>query len=168
MREKGEKKEKSGRLVDSSERGVERERESEKKNERSVKRRGRGRRKQDYLLSHFSSFFPFPFFRGRASPVALPFFPPLGALLCALPSFEPPFPKKTMRGLTSSLARAAALALLSAASLLATANAEQVTSLDRGPWTLSNGQSVSLPVSLPKYALEAMQDAGLVGDPLWR
>lgn len=73
-----------------------------------------------------------------------------------------------MRGLTSSLARAAALALLSAASLLATANAEQVTSLDRGPWTLSNGQSVSLPVSLPKYALEAMQDAGLVGDPLWR
>ena len=73
-----------------------------------------------------------------------------------------------MRGRTLARA-AAALALLSLSGFLAaTAAAEQVTSLDKGPWTLSNGQGVSLPVSLPKYALEAMQDAGLVGDPLWR
>jgi hypothetical protein len=73
-----------------------------------------------------------------------------------------------MRG-RSSFARAGALALavLSAAAVLIGAAAEQVVSLDKS-WTLSNGQGVSLPVSLPKYALEAMQDAGLVGDPLWR
>lgn len=75
-----------------------------------------------------------------------------------------------MRGRTLARAAVVALALLSLSSgfLFAAAAAEQVTSLDKGPWTLSNGQGVSLPVSLPKYALEAMQDAGLVGDPLWR
>ena len=72
----------------------------------------------------------------------------------------------TMRG--STLARAAAALMLLSLSGFLAASAEQVTSLDKGPWTLSNGQGVSLPVSLPKYALEAMQDAGLVGDPLWR
>ena len=75
-----------------------------------------------------------------------------------------------MRGRRSgSLARAAALAVVAAASLLSSSvvRAEKVVSLDK-EWTLSNGQGVSLPVALPKYALEAMQDAGLVGDPLWR
>lgn len=75
-----------------------------------------------------------------------------------------------MRGRTLARAAAALATLLSLSGFLAAtaAAAEQVTSLDKGPWTLSNGQGVSLPVSLPKYALEAMQDAGLVGDPLWR
>lgn len=87
------------------------------------------------------------------------------------PSDPPPPRNATMR--VRTLARAAALALLSAVLLLSSprnlaAAAEELTSLDKGPWTLSNGQGVSLPVSLPKYALEAMQDAGLVGDPLWR
>lgn len=73
-----------------------------------------------------------------------------------------------MRGRAGLLARAAAVTALALLSASFAANAELVTSLDHGPWTLSNGQGVSLPVSLPKYALEAMQDAGLVGDPLWR
>ena len=99
-------------------------------------------------------------FLGLALPLAPPFRPP-----------PPPPRSATMR--VRTLARAAALALLSAVLLLSSprnlaAAAEELTSLDKGPWTLSNGQGVSLPVSLPKYALEAMQDAGLVGDPLWR
>ena len=34
--------------------------------------------------------------------------------------------------------------------------------------TLSNGEGVKLGVSVPVKALQAMEDAGLVGDPLWR
>ena len=110
-----------------------------------------------FQLAHTSPFF---FLSGLALPAS------------ARPPFKRkplPLPAATMRART--LARAAALALLSAVLSLSPRNlaaAEQVTSLDKGPWTLSNGQGVSLPVSLPKYALEAMQDAGLVGDPLWR
>lgn len=66
-----------------------------------------------------------------------------------------------------SAAFAALFVVAAAAWALPVAAAETVVNLNSA-WTLSNGQGVSLPVSLPKYALEAMQDAGLVGDPLWR
>ena len=121
-------------------------------------RGGRGRKKLFLFSSLFSLTLPFPFF-GLALPRR-----------ARTPSpFPLPLKNSTMR--VRSPARASAL--LSAAALLfllspfSAAAQEQLTSLDQG-WTLSNGQGVSLPVSLPKYALEAMQDAGLVGDPLWR
>jgi len=77
----------------------------------------------------------------------------------------------------ATLSAAGTLAALATACLLATGAqaAPAASSLPRltqplaGPgWTLSNGEGVKLDVSVPVMALQAMEDAGLVDDPLWR
>lgn len=67
----------------------------------------------------------------------------------------------------------AARALALAAVLAVAAAAAPPSTLDLtgdSAWTLTNAVgNVSLAeLSLPKYALEALEDAGIVGDPLWR
>lgn len=69
------------------------------------------------------------------------------------------------------MALARALALAALAALAAAAPAPAALDLSGGAaWTLTNGAgNVSLAeLSLPKYALEALVDAGILGDPLWR
>lgn len=66
---------------------------------------------------------------------------------------------------TRALALATVLAVAAAA---ATPSTLDLTG--DAAWTLTNAVgNVSLAeLSLPKYALEALEDAGIVGDPLWR
>ena len=66
-------------------------------------------------------------------------------------------------GVPAAAAAAAPVAASSPAALARTAQ-----NLAGPGWTLSNGEGVSLDVSVPVMALQAMEDAGLVGDPLWR
>jgi hypothetical protein len=71
-----------------------------------------------------------------------------------------------------ALAAAAVLAVLAAACGAAGAapapSPPAHQSLAGAGWKLSNGEGVNLDVSVPVMALQAMEDAGLVGDPLWR
>jgi hypothetical protein len=74
-----------------------------------------------------------------------------------------------------TLAAAAALAALAACAAPAPASAAAGVpsppahqSLAGDGWKLSNGEGVNLDVAVPVMALQAMEDAGLVGDPLWR
>lgn len=52
------------------------------------------------------------------------------------------------------------------------ASAARIVPLDQATWTLDNAQgfgNVSLAnVTVPSYALEILQDRGIVGDPLYR
>lgn len=64
------------------------------------------------------------------------------------------------------------LVLLAAASGLVAAQHDVIALHDAANWRLDNargfGNVSDVPVNLPVSALQALQQAGLVGDPLWR